>query len=306
MLLILAKALGFAAVIAIGYIMRKIDFFKQDDYKIITKLVLNFTLPAAILSGFVNFERQSIYFLLMLISLSWNIFLIFIGFILSFKKDRTSKIFFMMHLTAYNIGAFSMPFVQGFLGSSAVIATCMFDTGNAVIASGGSYAIVNSIVGSKDGPSFGIKDIALRLLKTPSFVVYVGSFLLAVLNFNMPEPLLNFISTTANANGFLAMLMLGMTLKFDVPKNDIKEIIEVFLVRYAICTAAAILVYFVIPFPQMIKTVITVLLFSPTSALVPAFTDMSGGNTTQASLAGSISIILSMIFMSFIMVLLHV
>ena len=78
------------------------------------------------------------------------------------------------------------------------------------------------------------------------------------------------------------------------------------MVRYAICTAAAILVYFVIPFPQMIKTVITVLLFSPTSALVPAFTDMSGGNTTQASLAGSISIILSMIFMSFIMVLLHV
>lgn len=306
MLLILAKALGFAAVIAIGYIMRKIDFFKQDDYKIITKLVLNFTLPAAILSGFVNFERQSIYFLLMLISLSWNIFLIFIGFILSFKKDRTSKIFFMMNLTAYNIGAFSMPFVQGFLGSSAVIATCMFDTGNAVIASGGSYAIVNSIVGSKDGSSFGIKDIALRLLKTPSFVVYVGAFLLAVLNFNMPEPLLNFISTTANANGFLAMLMLGMTLKFDVPKNDIKEIIEVFLVRYAICTAAAILVYFVIPFPQMIKTVITVLLFSPTSALVPAFTDMSGGNTTQASLSGSISIILSMIFMSFIMVLLHV
>ena len=295
MLLILAKALGFAAVIAIGYIMRKIDFFKQDDYKIITKLVLNFTLPAAILSGFVNFERQNM-----------NIFLIFIGFILSFKKDRTSKIFFMMNLTAYNIGAFSMPFVQGFLGSSAVIATCMFDTGNAVIASGGSYAIVNSIVGSKDGSSFGIKDIALRLLKTPSFVVYVGAFLLAVLNFNMPEPLLNFISTTANANGFLAMLMLGMTLKFDVPKNDIKEIIEVFLVRYAICAAAAILVYFVIPFPQMIKTVITVLLFSPTSALVPAFTDMSGGNTTQASLAGSISIILSMIFMSFIMVLLHV
>ncbi len=99
----------------------------------------------------------------------------------------------MMNLTAYNIGAFSMPFVQGFLGSSAVIATCMFDTGNAVIASGGSYAIVNSIVGSKDGSSFGIKDIALRLLKTPSFVVYVGAFLLAVLNFNMPEPLLNFI-----------------------------------------------------------------------------------------------------------------
>ncbi len=93
MLLILAKALGFAAVIAIGYIMRKIDFFKQDDYKIITKLVLNFTLPAAILSGFVNFERQSIYFLLMLISLSWNIFLIFIGFILSLKKTEQAKYF---------------------------------------------------------------------------------------------------------------------------------------------------------------------------------------------------------------------
>lgn len=114
MLLILAKALGFAAVIAIGYIMRKIDFFKQDDYKIITKLVLNFTLPAAILSGFVNFERQSIYFLLMLISLSWNIFLIFIGFILSFKKRQNKQNIFYDELNGIQYRCFFNAFCTGF------------------------------------------------------------------------------------------------------------------------------------------------------------------------------------------------
>jgi predicted permease len=304
MQLILFKSLGFVAVIAAGYLLRSRGFFKDDDYKLITKLVLNFTLPAAILSRFGNFQREPILFLMAFLGFSWNIFLIFIGFLLTAGKKRNSRIFYMMNLAAYNIGSFSMPFIQSFLGSSAVIAACMFDTGNAVIASGGSYAITNAVVGAKNGEKFGIKEIVKRLLSTPSFVVYVLAFVLAVFNFKMPESMVSFLSTAANANAFLAMLMLGLTLKFDVPKDDIKEIATVLALRYALCTAAALAVYFIIPFPPLFKTVLVLLMFSPTSALVPAFTDLSGGNTTQSSLAGSISIIISVIIMSLLMVVL--
>ena len=306
MLLVLFKALSFIIVIAIGCFGRYKGFFKDSDSEIITKLVINITLPAAVLSNFSSFEREPILFLLFLLFLGWNLLLMLIGYILSRKGNREQKIYYMMNLTAYNIGSFSMPFVQGFFGGSHVIATCMFDSGNALIASGGSYAIVNAAVGSADGSPIGIKDIGKKLLTSPALTLYVIVFFLALIDFKMPEALSNLLSTTASANGFLAMLMFGLTLKFNVPKDDIREIIKVLTLRYILSAIAALVIYFVIPFPEYIKIVLTILVFSPSSALVPTFTQMSGGNTSQASLSGSISIVISIIIISTLMVVLHV
>ena len=68
-------------------------------------------------------------------------------------------------------------------------------------------------------------------------------------------------------------------------------------IKYLISAVLALLIYFVLPFDTMIKHVLTIVVFSPTSALVPAFTQKLGSNTEAAAFAGSVSIVISIIIM---------
>ena len=47
---VLTKALAFVAVIALGYFLKKRGFFKPHDYELIAKIVLNITLPCAVIT----------------------------------------------------------------------------------------------------------------------------------------------------------------------------------------------------------------------------------------------------------------
>ena len=52
---VLLKAFSFILVIIIGYLLKKKGFFKKEDVSVITKITLNITLPAAVVTSFSNF-----------------------------------------------------------------------------------------------------------------------------------------------------------------------------------------------------------------------------------------------------------
>jgi predicted permease len=56
---VLTKALAFVAVIALGYFLKKRGFFKPHDYELIAKIVLNITLPCAVITSFAAFKMDS-------------------------------------------------------------------------------------------------------------------------------------------------------------------------------------------------------------------------------------------------------
>ena len=55
---VLTKALAFVAVIALGYFLKKRGFFKPHDYELIAKIVLNITLPCAVITSFAAFKMD--------------------------------------------------------------------------------------------------------------------------------------------------------------------------------------------------------------------------------------------------------
>ncbi|MFR4007990.1 MAG: hypothetical protein ACLT0Y_00750 [Christensenellales bacterium] len=69
-----------------------------------------------------------------------NLLFIGIGLLIS-RKDRETQAFYMLNCSGYNIGAFTMPFVQNFLGTFSMVITCLFDMGNAVMCTGGTFAL---------------------------------------------------------------------------------------------------------------------------------------------------------------------
>ena len=52
MLDILMRAGSFVAVILLGYFLKKIGFFKQEDFTILSRITIRITLPAAIITSF--------------------------------------------------------------------------------------------------------------------------------------------------------------------------------------------------------------------------------------------------------------
>ena len=57
MLDILMRAGCFVAIIILGYMLKKIGFFKQEDFTILSRITIRITLPAAII---VNFAGKQI------------------------------------------------------------------------------------------------------------------------------------------------------------------------------------------------------------------------------------------------------
>ena len=49
---IMIRAGCFIAIIILGYILRRVGFFKQEDFNVLSKIVLKITLPAAIITSF--------------------------------------------------------------------------------------------------------------------------------------------------------------------------------------------------------------------------------------------------------------
>ena len=141
---ILMKAAAFVAIIFMGYLLRKKGFFKEEDFHVLSKIVLKITLPAAIVANFSGVDLQASLLILSVLGLGGGLMLITSAY-LAAGKNREEKAFFMLNTSGYNIGNFTMPFAQSFLGPAGVITTSLFDTGNSFICLGGAFSAAKMV-----------------------------------------------------------------------------------------------------------------------------------------------------------------
>ena len=90
---VLLKASAYVFVIALGYILKRLRFFKPDDYKLILKITLNITMPAAVITNFAAFEFDFSLLFAVLLALGSNVLLWGLGYLFSMKKDATCACF---------------------------------------------------------------------------------------------------------------------------------------------------------------------------------------------------------------------
>ena len=56
MISILSRAGCFVAIIFLGMILRKVGYFRREDFTLLSKIVIRITLPAAIISNLAGRE----------------------------------------------------------------------------------------------------------------------------------------------------------------------------------------------------------------------------------------------------------
>ena len=297
---VLMKASAFVFIIIIGYVLKKRKFFAPDDYRIVTKIDINITLPAAIINSFGSFQKDDSLFILVLLGLGCNMIMIFLGYLLSNKKDDKMRALYMLNLSGYNIGAFTLPFVQNFLGAFGVVAVCMFDIGNSISCTGGSYAVTSAVIGSKEKASF-VQSIK-KLFSSVPFVTYTGMLVLTLLNIHIPKAIISITSVIGAANGFASMLMIGMMFEIKFRYDYLSKAGFILIIRYIASSILAFIFYRFMPFPLEIRQVLVIAVFAPVSALSAVFTEKCDGDVGIAGFASSASIIISISIITILLV----
>ena len=294
MLDILIRAGSFVAIIILGYLLKKIGLFKDSDFSVLSNIVLKITLPAAVVTNFANKELDMSMFTLTLLAIGFGIVYILIGFLINLRSTKEQRAFDVLNLPGYNIGCFALPFVQSFLGTTGVIATCLFDVGNSLICLGGAFSIAVIV---KEGGKFSAKRILKTLSKSVPFLFFISMPILCLLHVPIPKPITALAGIIGNANAFLAMLMIGIGFKLTADKSQIGKILKIILIRFGMAVVFAICIYFLLPFTQEVCKALVLLVFSPIGSAIPPFTGELKGDIGLSSAINSISIICSVIFM---------
>ena len=85
---ILMKAAAFVAIIFMGYLLRKKGFFKEEDFHVLSKIVLKITLPAAIVANFSGVDLQASLLILSVLGLGGGRMLITSAYLAAGKTVR--------------------------------------------------------------------------------------------------------------------------------------------------------------------------------------------------------------------------
>ncbi len=301
---VLGKAIGLICIILLGYILKKVGFFKPKDYVLVSKIVFNVTFPATIIASFATFTMDTSLLWLIVIGIGCNLLLSAIGYLVKLRKSRDEKSFYMINLAGYNIGCYTLPFIQSFLGPSGVVITCMFDMGNSIMCTGATYALVKSVAGKNDGK--GIVGALKTLFASIPFDVYILMLILVSLNIKLPEFVISVSSTIGAANIFLAMFMVGMMFEIQLQKEHLKDAAVILLIRYGIAAILAALIYNFAPFSLEVRQVLAILVFGPIPAMAPVFTEKLKGNVALSSMVNSITIALSTVVITALLAFMNI
>ena len=292
MLNILVNAGCYIAIILLGIVLRRIGFFKESDFSILSKIVIRITLPAALIVNAATRDLSPQMLTLSLLGFGGGALYVAAGWFISRHADKDQKAFDILNHAGYNIGVFVIPFTQQFLGTAGVMTASIFDVGNAFICLGGAYGVAAAV---KDGKGFDFKRVVKALSVSVPFLVHIGTVIMNLLHIPFPAPVVECAGIVANANAFLAMLMIGVGFKLTLEKGKLGRVFRALVIRYGIAAVLGLCYWFLLPFDKVVRLTLVILAVSPIGSAVPGFTEELRGDVGLSCSITSLSIVISIL-----------
>ncbi|MDU5511519.1 AEC family transporter [Enterococcus gilvus] len=298
---VLLNSLGLFGIILIGYLTKRLSLFVKADGSMISKIVVNVTLPAAIIVNLRALDVENQLLLLILAGILLNIVMIVIGHFFSKKQEQVEREFLMYSVSGYNIGNFAIPFVQSFMPQAIPILS-FFDIGNSVMLAGGSTVVIEGISGSNEKrPS--VKNVMGRLGRSVPFLCYLIMLCLRIFEIDLPAAVFQVVEPIANANTFLSMFMIGLFLELRLPKKELSLVWRVLIIKYAGGILLAALFMF-LPLPTIIKAVLCLVSVGPITTFGVINSVTAGMRAEVVGFTSSLSFLISLPLMTSLLLVL--
>lgn len=289
---------SFTAIIALGFIVARTMKLPEGFTDALSKIVFRITLPCAIFHAFASNSFDASLLLLAAVGLGCTFIPWLIGTLLTAREDRDHRVLMMMNISGFNIGCFVLPFAQALFPPSAALTVCLFDAGNALMMSGGTYAFSSAVL-DKGGSHWERAMLAAkRLFSSVPFDLYCILIAISLLGITIPSQVVSFIEPISNANSFLAMFMLGLMVHFSLGKGKAGQLVRLVGLRLAFSAVMSIGALTLLPFDSLTCAVVAALLWSPMGALGPVYTLWAKGDVGLAGFANVITIVVGIVAMT--------
>lgn len=241
-------------LIALGYILKKLKFFKASDGNVLATLVLNVTLPSLVIVNLngtnLDLSLGWLPILMLLYGVIAKVFIIWL-----FKKNYNNQVRGTVGMMAasVNIGLFAYPLVSKIWPETGLLYFGMIDIGTAIIMFGVTYFVGSYF--NEAGDQFDFKKMGLKLITTVPLMTYMIMFILNIMSIKIPGKAIDFFDIISQANLPLSMILLGLFLNFKIEKAYLPIVIKYLLFHYGFGLFMGLLVYFFLPVDDpMIKT----------------------------------------------------
>lgn len=287
------RTLTLLFLIALAFGLKKAGFLADSERRAMAKIYMNITFPAVVVSSF-SFSLGDLS-LLWLVPLGLLADGCMMGAVLIFSrgKSREERAFAAVNCSSLNIGTFVLLFLQGYLGPAQLIPVMLFDTGNGLVAFGGTAVAGRAVLNW--GQSGALKSALGQLVRTVSIWAYLIMLSLNLLQVRLPDGIYTAAGFIGGANPVLAMLVIGCSLDFSDWSGVFKRIGRLLAVHYATAALLTLAGYFLLPFPHPIRALLTVILFSPLGMIGLIYTDGLGLDRKAAGLLNSVTILVGIV-----------
>ena len=291
---LVVKAGTLVAIIALGYLVKRLGWLRGEDFRVLSTIALRITLPCALIVSFDSFEITP-----SLLWLSVFAFVVVCGgqvvtWIVERRRGPGAQAFGVLNVSSFNIGLFVIPYLGVFLGPQAVVIASMFDVGNALATAGVGYAWGLGLAAEQRAS---LLKFCRTLLRSPVFLTYTALLLLGLAKIQLPAPVLGFAATVGAANTFIAMFMIGVGLEIVLDRRSYLVALRFLATRYAVVAVAALLLWCVIPFSPAEKVVLTAVLVAPLAAMASGFTDEAGLDVAVSTFMTTITVLVAIVAM---------
>jgi len=294
-------------IIAIGYVLKKLNIISEENGKTVAKVVFNVTLPALILNVIISIDITPSLGLITLISIIYCIPILLLAFILFKNYPREIKGLIFMAIIGFNVGHFAYPLIEGIWNEEGLKYIAMFDIGNALVIFvicyilGLIYSPKNDFQDKKEL----VKTILLKLLKSAPLMSYFIALILNFLNIQFPLFVSDLLDILSRANMALTLLLLGIFLNFKFEKTQWKNIIKVLVIRYSFGLVIGLILFFTLPFDQLYRGILAIALILPIGlAIIPFTVEFEYSEQKFAGTVANLTIVISFILVWLMILLL--
>lgn len=288
-----------------AFILKKVGLFHKEDKKILSNLIFYVTLPASLISGFTGAQVNVYYIVSILIGFGVNTVMVIAGQIASARKGRRMQAIYAVNASGFNMACIAIPFLSNFY-PDGVPYLCMFDVGDSFYTLGTTYALAqmrmsqenneknakNSKEKELNKSDIHILTVFKSLFTSVPFDVYFIMTVLSFLNYKLPDIVIQAADFCGHGNGFLAMMMIGISFELNMSKETFGEVIHLLLLRYGIGIISAVFIFCVLPAPLIMRQILCAAVFSSSAAVSIIYSEKLGVSTDIAAALNPLSTVL--------------
>ena len=280
-------------IILVGWGVKRLGWLAETDFRVISLIVLRVTLPCALLTVADDVTLGESALWLLGLGIVINLVQEAAAFLLERRRGRRAQAFAVLNTGGHNLGLFTMPYLSGLIGPSAIPPALVFDITNSWGAGGTGYGWGLAL--AREDSRVTLWAIVRQMFRSPVFLTYLVILVLRLLDASLPAIVLDFTSLVGQANTFLAMFMLGVGLRLALPRARLATAVRLLTLRYVLAVVAALLTWFFVPLDDFTRMILCAVYFSPVPAMASGFTEEARGDVQLSAFLTSVSILVALV-----------